>query len=718
MATFIVTSNADGDGGSDLTLREAITAANGTAGADVIEFDGGVFSGGDANTIRLSLDLGSLLITDSVTIDASRVAGVTITGDASNNDITDANGITDIKATGQTALLDNVRPIAVTGDNEETTLRGLTLTGGYIRGPGSGVDVSLFSDPVPGQGSGNGYSGGGLFVDEGSLNFLDGAVSGNGIIGRGVGGGIFFNETINPFNPAPTFDILRVVNSSVEGNHLVGDASGTGGGINARFLQLENSTVAYNSTSSEYGSGGGIEVTGDGSLRNATIFGNYTTGRAADGGGVHAQNNLEILNSTIVANRVEGERATGGGFQAYGGSAGTESIIGGDEKRIANSIIIGNVSNFRPAANDVALSIYSPTAQGRDENIFDGVNIIGFLNNPRPELTTYNGAILDRPASSIFVSGGELADNGGDVKTVKLLDATSNPAIDGSGADALPADAIGRPAQDFPGRGGDDGLPGVRDIGAFELPLLTGGPPDGPDDPDDPTDPEDPPAPAGPTEDSDRLVGGADSDTIRAAGGDDTVTGGGGDDLIFGGGGDDAINGSRGDDRLRGNGGEDTLKGNGGADDIRGGGGDDVIRGNGGGDALRGNGGGDEILGGGGADIIRGGGGADTIKGGGGADQLFGNGGNDVLQGQGGNDTLTGGGGRDVFQFRASDRADEINDFHQGQDVIEILSGAQRFDQLSIDQDGRDVLISFGAAGQVRVVTDNAAAFDENDFIF
>lgn len=292
------------------------------------------------------------------------------------------------------------------------------------------------------------------------------------------------------------------------------------------------------------------------------------------------------------------------------------------------------------------------------------VNIIGFLNNPRPELTTYNGAILDRPASSIFVSGGELADNGGDVKTVKLLDATSNPAIDGSGADALPADAIGRPAQDFPGRGGDDGLPGVRDIGAFELPLLTGGPPDRPDDPDDPTDPEDPPAPTGPTDDSDRLIGGADSDTIRAASGDD------------------------------------------------------AIRGSGGGDVLRGNGGGDEILGGGGGDIIRGGGGADTIKGGGGADRLFGNGGDDVLQGLGGNDTLTGGGGRDVFQFRASDRADEIRDFRQGQDMIEILSGAQRFDQLSFEQDGRDVLVSFGAAGQVRVVSDNAAAFDETDFIF
>ncbi len=60
---------------------------------------------------------------------------------------------------------------------------------------------------------------------------------------------------------------------------------------------------------------------------------------------------------------------------------------------------------------------------------------------------------------------------------------------------------------------------------------------------------------------------------------------------------------------------------------------------------------------------------------------------------------------------------DTISDFRQGQDKIQIQSGANSFEALVIEQDGRDVLIGFGA-GQVRVVTDSAAAFDESDFVF
>ncbi|MDG1970820.1 MAG: hypothetical protein P8I56_07580, partial [Paracoccaceae bacterium] len=58
-----------------------------------------------------------------------------------------------------------------------------------------------------------------------------------------------------------------------------------------------------------------------------------------------------------------------------------------------------------------------------------------------------------------------------------------------------------------------------------------------------------------------------------------------------------------------------------------------------------------------------------------------------------------------------------IADFRQGQDKIQIQNGVRTFEGLDIEQDGRDVLIGFGV-GQVRVVTDNAGAFDESDFIF
>ncbi|MFK7944731.1 MAG: Calx-beta domain-containing protein [Paracoccaceae bacterium] len=229
-----------------------------------------------------------------------------------------------------------------------------------------------------------------------------------------------------------------------------------------------------------------------------------------------------------------------------------------------------------------------------------------------------------------------------------------------------------------------------------------------PPNPIDPPNPVDPPAPTGPTTGDDTLLGTAQNDTINALAGNDNVSGLAGDDLLIGGSGNDSIKGAAGDDRLRGNGGDDTLKGGGGDDNLKGGGGGDVIRGNGGDDVIRAGGGEDNVKGGGGADLIFGGGGADKLNGGGGAD---------TLRGNGGDDTLKGNGGADVFQFRTSDRNDTIADFRQGQDKIQIQNGVQTFEGLDIEQDGRDVLISFGA-GQVRIVTDNVAAFDESDFIF
>lgn len=211
-----------------------------------------------------------------------------------------------------------------------------------------------------------------------------------------------------------------------------------------------------------------------------------------------------------------------------------------------------------------------------------------------------------------------------------------------------------------------------------------------------------------PTNGDDRIFGTDEADIIRALGGDDTVIGRAGDDSLFGSAGNDSIKGSAGDDRIRGNVGDDSLKGNGGEDDINGGGGADDIRGGGAADVING---------GGGADTIRGNGGADQINGAGGADLLLGGGGADTLTGRGGDDTLQGNNGADVFQFRASDRNDTILDFRQGQDQIEITTGANAFARLDIQQDGADVLISFGT-GQVRVITDDANAFDEDDFIF
>ena len=245
---------------------------------------------------------------------------------------------------------------------------------------------------------------------------------------------------------------------------------------------------------------------------------------------------------------------------------------------------------------------------------------------------------------------------------------------------------------------------------------------------------------------TDTMTGGGGTDTMTGGGGTDTMTGGGGTDTTDGGGagdpnlftgtpdadvirattGDDTILGLAGDDRLTGRGGDDLIRGQGGDDIIKGNGGSDRLFGNGGEDNIRGGGGGDNIRGGGGADVIRGNGGADNLRGGGGADQLIGSGGDDTVNGGGGADTinggrgadqLRGGGGDDVFQFTGSSGSDVIIDFRQGQDLLQILSGANGFGALTVEQQGAYVLISF-AQTEITIRTDAAAAFTEDDFIF
>lgn len=205
-----------------------------------------------------------------------------------------------------------------------------------------------------------------------------------------------------------------------------------------------------------------------------------------------------------------------------------------------------------------------------------------------------------------------------------------------------------------------------------------------------------------------RLEGLGAADELRGLAGDDTIDGDDGEDRLFGNGGADRMKGGAGDDLLRGAGGDDTLIGNAGEDRLFAGGGDDFVKGGGGGDTIKSAGGADRVKAGGGGDFVNGGGGGDDLNGGGGADTLL---------GARGDDDLKGGGGADVFQFKNGDGADTILDFRQGQDRIEILSGANDFGDLDISQSGADVIISFGR-NEITVETDNANAFTDADFVF
>ncbi|MEM6438703.1 MAG: hypothetical protein AAF763_03250 [Pseudomonadota bacterium] len=754
MALFTVTTNADGEAGSETTLREAIAAANASPGLDVIEFEPDRFNRGEgSNTIRLDRAFGTLEITDSVIIDGTSVGGITITADSADNDVLTEDGWTDIQATPQADLFDNFRVMIVSGDSEETTLRNLTITGGYVwqDAPGDGPDYPFYDFDQR-------YSGGGIWNDAGNLNIESSSVSGNGVyvgetgqFGSG-GGGIVALHPFNPFDPNAELNILRILNSSIEDNHVEGVTriragsgpfageeyvfAGGGGGVQARFAQINSSTIANNSTNGDYAHGGGLSLNYDASIVNSTIYGNVTKGDHANGGGVSAASRLEIINTTITGNRTEGENAEGGGFAAYGDS--TDDGVGNDLKRIVNSIIIGNVAERdRQGSDDLALSPHtdffgSPIA---DENVFEGANIFGQTYNAQPGLTEILGPIFERSPTAVFENGGELKDNGGDVKSVKLRASPLNPAIDGSIGSAVPEDTTGRPAQDWPGQGFDNDLPGIRDLGAYELPLLTGGLPtvvEG-------------------TEGNDRLQGSDATELFRVGAGVDRVQGRLGQldgDAIEGFGYDDAlrvkrarfgpedVTARRGSIILEidadGDGGPDatvTLEGDYGRSAVlvdRAGRDTDVTlaklwRGTNKRDAHNGeNGGRDLMQGRGGNDRLKGRDGDDLIDGGGGKDRLWGGGGDDQIEGGGGADQMWGGAGRDVFGFGRNFGSDRIKDFDARQDALDFSehSRVDGFKDLKIRKAGSDVKVLDGAGGQILIEDAKVRQIDRDVFDF
>jgi len=214
--------------------------------------------------------------------------------------------------------------------------------------------------------------------------------------------------------------------------------------------------------------------------------------------------------------------------------------------------------------------------------------------------------------------------------------------------------------------------------------------------------------------------------------GRDRITGGELNDFLYGGGGDDLLFGRDGDDLLDGGEDDDYLVGGDGIDIFYGGEGNgvgavvDLAAGRGYGladgerfdgmenvagsdwdDVLSGDGNDNELSGYGGADALYGLGGDDWLWGGAEDDILTGGKGNDRLHGGGGtipsgNDFLAGESGEDIFVFDEEWGQDEVFDFEDGIDLIEIHNrpgGVTLIDwsQLSITQDGIDILIGYGS---------------------
>jgi hypothetical protein len=391
-AMFTVVNLADSGPGS---LRQAVLDANASGGPDEIAF---------AVPGTIALTSGEMAITDDLAVNGPGAGLLTVSGG------------------GQSRIfnVDDGSPEVI-----EVTLSGLTLTHGFVPGPGG--------------------TGGAVLVDRETLTILDSLISDSTAdFGGNVGAS---NAT------------LRIENSTLRGG-----AATFGGNLHtAGQLTLERSTVSGGSAQS----GGGISLNlspGQSDIRFSTISGNSSS---QYGGGIDvAFGNLRIEGCTISGNVAGSQRGFG-----FGGGISAESFVD-----IVDSTISGNLSQlfgggiyFEPAdmgeqlpvgditlrlttlSNNTALeggNLYIHSTRG-ESSIDHSILANGVPEDVGGELqevpVTYSlieafAVAIDNPSNAHNLFGvdpllGPLRNNGGPTKTHDLL--PGSPAID-AGDPAIP----------------------------------------------------------------------------------------------------------------------------------------------------------------------------------------------------------------------------------------------------------------------------------------
>jgi CSLREA domain-containing protein len=394
MATFTVTTLADDDGIGEVTLREAITAANTLDGEDRI-----VFADGLAGTI--ALDGSALTITDSVVIDGA-------------GDITvDAGGESGVFA------------IAPGDTDMDVTMAEMTVKGGFaesgaglfIGAGGDGTaDVTLvdmiFSDNTA-TGDDSDQGGGAVYLEDGTLGVIGSTFIDNAAVGEAGSGGHLFLER----------GTMTVLETLLQG----GSATRAGGAIEIGAggeLNVLASVLALNSTGDGPGNGGAIHVTGssDVLIDDSSILANVAS---AEGGGVwnNAGSTMVIRDSVIRNNIANGDLADQGGGGVFN-NGGDLTITGSD---ISLNVAAGEAgSGGNVFSTDGSVDIDGSTInRGTAERAGGGVEII-------EGDVTIEGSTFDRNATgSAPGNGGGLHVTGGAEVEVRSSTFRNNEASEG-----------------------------------------------------------------------------------------------------------------------------------------------------------------------------------------------------------------------------------------------------------------------------------------------
>ena len=313
--------------GADLSVREALSLANGSAGADTITFDTSL-----SGSI-IELTLGELKITDPVTITGLGADQLSINAqdDSRIFQIDDGNAAQqlDVQITGLTLTNghatdgdDGVDSDADRGgaifSRENLVLDNSVVSGNTAAGTGGGIysnlgDLAVTDSVVSGNSTTYYGPGGGIGNVQGTLTVTSSHFSGNSA--TGYGGGVFSDD-----------GDVRVTSSTISGN----SSDYHGGGIygNTGAVTVTDSTIARNLTADD---GGGIHSgSGPVTVTNSTISGNVSYN---EGGGIYSLDAaVTLTNSTVTANE---SYETGGGI-------GFLASDDGESLTIRNSIVAGN----------------------------------------------------------------------------------------------------------------------------------------------------------------------------------------------------------------------------------------------------------------------------------------------------------------------------------------------------------------------------------------
>ena len=324
-------------GGAGISLREAIIAANNTAGADTITLPAGTYTLTLANAGGLNEDAcaqGDLDVTDSLTISGAGAATTIVQAGT-----TSANGIDKVFAVNP--LCDHAVAFTMSGvtirfgrNTQAFGAADFSYTGGGIDLCGNGASTFTLKDCVVTNNSNvNGY-GGGMNIDEvtpaTSVVTITNTTFANNTSGLQGGGLNIFGDDVQVTIAASTFS----------GNQTVGagGAGSQGGGINIRithttanpvpFVTINNNTVISNNTA--HGYGGGVCVAGAGNqnvtIQNSSLVGNTVLNNgaiASQGGGLYHDNNparTTTLTSVLIANNHADTLAGAAGGGVFVGS--------------------------------------------------------------------------------------------------------------------------------------------------------------------------------------------------------------------------------------------------------------------------------------------------------------------------------------------------------------------------------------------------------------